>query len=119
MNIRGLGQASLILIILSILSACSMGDESKAWQQINQGALLIDVRTPGEFKSGHLEDAKLIPVDQLPSRLNEFGDDKDRAIVVYCKSGIRSDRAKSLLEEHGFTNVTNGGGYQRLLSSKP
>lgn len=119
MNIRGLGRLSFLLIILSMLGACSMGDESMAWQQINQGALLVDVRTPGEFKTGHLPGAKLIPVDQLPSRLDEFGDEKDRAIVVYCKSGIRSDRAKDLLEENGFTNVTNGGGYQRLISSKP
>ncbi len=90
-----------------------------AWQKIDQGALLVDVRTPGEYNAGHLPNAKLIPVDEVEKRLSEFGSDKSRPIVVYCKSGGRSGRAESILLANGYTDVTNGGGYQQLMSTKP
>jgi len=107
------------LLIATVLTACSNSVEEAAWQKINQGALLLDVRTPGEYNAGHLPNAVLIPVDQLPHRLNELGNDKHRAIVVYCKSGNRAGRAKNLLDQNGFTDVLNGGGYLSLLKSKP
>ena len=110
----------LLIIVFSFsLLACSKGDENVAWQKINQGALLVDVRTQGEFDQGHLPGAKLIPVNEVQQRIAEFGDDKNRPIVVYCKSGGRSGRAQSMLQEAGFTDVTNGGGYSSLMSSKP
>ncbi len=86
---------------------------------INSGALVVDVRSPGEFNQGHLPDAKLIPVNEVESRIAEFGDDKNRPIVVYCKAGIRAARAEATLKEHGYTNVLNGGGYSDLMASKP
>jgi len=108
-----------LVSLLVLLSACSKGDESMAWQKINQGALLVDVRTPAEFNAGHLPEASLIPVNEVEKRLGEFGDDKNRPIVVYCKSGARSGRAQSILLANGYTDVTNGGGYQQLMSAKP
>jgi len=109
----------LALLALSMLSACSLGDTSLAWNKIHEGAQLIDVRTAGEYQDGHLPGAKLIPVDELASRLDELGDDKTRPVVVYCKSGVRSSRAQKLLTENGFTDVVNGGGYASLMSVKP
>lgn len=106
------------LLVLTV-SACSKGDAEIAWTKVNQGALLVDVRTLGEFNEGHLPGAKLIPVSELENRLAELGDDKNRPIVVYCKSGIRSGRAEELLEAKGFTDVTNGGGYMAMKSVKP
>lgn len=76
-------------------------------------ALVIDVRTPGEFASGHHPRAVNIPVDQVQSRMAEFGD-KKKPVVVYCASGIRSSRAKGMLEAAGYTSVTNGGGFNDL-----
>lgn len=109
--------AAVLLLVVS--TGCSQGEPEGAWKMINDGALLVDVRSPGEFKDGHLSGAKLIPVGEVASRIAEFGDDKDRQIVVYCKRGARAAKAESVLRENGFTNVFNGGGYSDLVASKP
>jgi len=109
-----------IVFITMIASGCAIqGDTGKAWQMINDGALLVDVRTADEYKQGHLDGAKLIPVKEVENRLAEFGEDKSWPIVVYCKKGVRAGRAEEALLKHGFTNVLNGGGYDELMSSKP
>lgn len=71
-------------------------------------ALLVDVRTPGEFASGHVAGAVNIPLSQLGDRLSELGDRGD-PIEVYCRSGNRSSRAAGLLAGYGFTSVTDLG----------
>ena len=76
-------------------------------------ALVVDVRTPGEFASGHHPRAVNIPIDQVESRIAEFGD-KKKPVVVYCGSGVRSGRAKGILEAAGYTSVTNAGGFRDL-----
>ena len=71
-----------------------------AHAKVAKGALLLDVRTAGEFAAGCLPGAKNIPVQSLASRLGELA--KDRPIVVYCASGMRSASALSLLKKQGF-----------------
>lgn len=93
--------------------------EVAAWQLIDNGALLVDVRTPAEFAAGHLEGAINISHEQTLARIAEYGSDKSRSIVVYCRSGNRSGIAEGLLVGHGFTNVHNGGGYEGMLAAKP
>ena len=68
--------------------------------KVDAGALLLDVRTPGEFAMGAIPGAKNIPVQSLAGRLGELS--KERAIVVYCASGMRSASALSLLRRSGF-----------------
>lgn len=70
--------------------------------------LLIDVRTPEEFASGHIDGAVNIPVDALQSRLNEVPD--DQPIVVYCRSGNRSATASQILSQAGYTHIYDLGG---------
>lgn len=89
-----------------------------AWAAIRSGALLVDVRTQAEFAQGHLEGALLIPHDQIASRAGELGEDKSRAVVLYCRTGNRSSQAKKALESLGFTNVMNAGGYERLKEAE-
>lgn len=84
-----------------------------AQQKIAAGALVVDVRTPEEFKTGHLPGAVNIPVADVEARIAEFGD-KTKPVVVYCRSGNRSGRAKLMLEKAGYTDVVNGGGYSDL-----
>ena len=79
-----------------------------AKEAMASGAQLVDVRTTGEFASGHLPSAKNIPLHELSGRLGELGA-KDGALVVYCASGMRSARAKAVLEGAGFTKVYNLG----------
>lgn len=81
-------------------------------------AVVLDVRTPGEFSGGHLDRATNIPVDELPSRLADVdkltGGDKSKPIVVYCARGSRAARAKMALDGAGYTAVVNGGGIDDL-----
>jgi phage shock protein E len=70
--------------------------------------LLLDVRTKEEFQSGHIAGAILFPYDQLESSFREK--DKDRPIVVYCRSGRRSAIAKASLEGMGYSQVSDFGG---------
>ena len=74
---------------------------------INEGAFLVDVRSPREFAQGHVKGSVNIPLDSIPSQLSKFKNKKH--IIVFCRSGNRSSQAKSYLEQNGFTNVVNGG----------
>ena len=76
--------------------------------------IVIDVRTQEEWDSGHVEQAVLIPHEDIASRIAEVASDKDAKIVLYCKSGGRAGRAKEALEGMGFTNVENAGGYEDI-----
>jgi len=75
-------------------------------------AFLVDVRSPGEFASGHVKGSTNIPLDQVSSQLSKFKDKEQ--IVVFCRSGMRSSQAKSILEKNGFNNVTNGRTWQTI-----
>ncbi|HMV43426.1 MAG TPA: rhodanese-like domain-containing protein [Leptospiraceae bacterium] len=92
-------------------------DKKDVIDYIKGGALIVDVRSGEEYASGHYANAKNIPVDQVESRLSEFGD-KERKIVVYCRSGGRSGRAKGILDANGFKNVVNGGGLSDMPEVK-
>lgn len=74
---------------------------------IENGAFLVDVRTPEEFAEGHVNASVNIPLDQIAFRLEEF---KGKShVIVFCRSGARSGMAKSILNQAGIDNVTNGG----------
>src|SRR5690606_10226025 len=73
---------------------------------VADGALLLDVRTPGEFADGHVAGALNIPVQELEARVAEL--DPARSVVVYCRSGNRSGTAASMLRARGF-EVTDIG----------
>lgn len=93
--------------------AASPAVQSPIKEWLDGKALVVDVRTPGEFASGHHPRAINIPVDQVASRVSEFGE-KSKPIVVYCASGNRSGRAKQTLESLGYSSVVNGGGFRDL-----
>lgn len=84
------------------------GGKAALTQAISKGALIVDVRTPEEFAGGHYANAINIPVDQVESRLADFGADKGRPIIVYCRSGNRSSMAQRILQQNGFAQVLNG-----------
>lgn len=76
--------------------------------------LVIDVRTKAEYDSGHLEGALNIPYDVIGPQIGKVTEDKDREIVLYCRSGRRAGVALDALKALGYTNVTNAGGYEAL-----
>ena len=80
---------------------------------VKEGAIILDVRSKGEYRSGHIKGSVNIPVDQLQKNLHKFND-KKRPIITCCVSGMRSSSAKGILISNGYTNVHNGGGWQSL-----
>ncbi len=78
----------------------------QATQLFNQGkTLLLDVREEAEFATGHMRDAKNIPLKQLPTRLGEIDKFKDKTVIAVCATGVRSASASGLLKKSGFTDV--------------
>ena len=88
-------------------------DPTLAYRLFQEGALLIDVRSPAEYEASHLEGSRLIPISELQSHLDEVvklqGGDKNKPIVVHCQAGVRAGQAKEILMNAGFTQVTNLG----------
>jgi phage shock protein E len=80
---------------------------------VNGGAIILDVRSKGEFAGGHIKGAVNISVDTLRSNLSRLKD-KDKPIITCCASGMRSASAKSILQSNGYANVYNGGGWNSL-----
>ena len=73
------------------------------------GAVLLDVRTPQEYREGHIPGSQNVPLQQL-DKVEEVTENKDTGLYVYCHSGARSRQAVSLLKHMGYTNVHNIGG---------
>ena len=96
----------------------SILDSKSAWSIIESGAKVVDVRTASEFNAGHLPGAVNIPHDQLAARVAELLVKKEDNIVLYCKSGGRSDFALKLMLGLGFEKAVNAGGYDDLMLSK-
>jgi rhodanese-related sulfurtransferase len=76
----------------------------KARELVGQGWVLLDVRTPEEYRQGHPEPARNIPVQELPQRVAELGPPQTK-VVVYCQAGGRSAMAMQILRARGFTDL--------------
>ena len=109
-------RSSLVLIpILIFIIQCnspksveskSKNPEMSIKKQIEKGAFLVDVRTPEEFAEGSVKGAVNIPLDQVESRVNEFKGKS--SVIVFCRTGNRSEQAKEILEKNGIKNIENG-----------
>lgn len=80
---------------------------------VKQGAVILDVRSKGEYSGGHIKGSINVSVDALSNNLAKLKD-KNKTIITYCASGMRSASAKSILKSNGYTNVYNGGGWSSL-----
>ncbi len=114
----------VILLLAAAVAACGGGSASEQAAQVDLGSLpvdltvqqvnairnnpdvvLIDVREQWEYDEGHIPNVKLIPLGELPNRLNEIP--KDKFVVMTCRSGNRSNQATQFLRSQGFDNVHN------------
>ena len=77
--------------------------------QRTSGAVLLDVRTPREYRNGHIPGSKNVSLQTI-DRVDSVAQNKDTALYVYCQSGARSRQAAGLLKQMGYTNVNNIGG---------
>lgn len=80
-----------------------------------KGAIILDVRSKGEYAGGHIKGSINISLDTLSNNLSKLKD-KNKVIITCCASGMRSASAKSILKSNGFTQVHNGGGWSNLQS---
>ncbi len=84
----------------------------EAYQKYQQGVFFLDVRRVDEWETYHIPNTTLIPLEELPSRVNELP--RDREIVVVCRTGNRSAQARDYLRSVGFSTVTSmAGGVER------
>lgn len=123
----------IILIFTSLLAGCSSNTPNQPQQTSDASpapvtveapaenaktdespVFVIDVRSKEEWDTGHIETAVLIPHTEIAERIGEVTDNKDAKIVLYCAVGGRAGKAKTALENLGFTNVENGGGYDDM-----
>ncbi|MCB1190486.1 MAG: rhodanese-like domain-containing protein [Leptospiraceae bacterium] len=106
----------LLLIVFLFGLQVYAADKVSLVNALKSGAIVVDVRTPFEYGRGHYNGAINIPVDQISMRHKELGK-KGQNIIVYCRSGRRSEIAKNNLMQMGFTNVFNGGSLADMMSN--
>lgn len=82
-------------------------------QLVKNGAIIVDVRSRGEYASGHVNGSVNIALDQLSNNLHQLKD-KDQPIITCCASGMRSASARTLLVAKGYKSVYDGGGWSSL-----
>ena len=90
------------LLVLLLFSHCAWSTDVH-W---------VDVRSTGEYRGGHVGGAVNIPHTEITQRISEVTTDPNATLYLYCRSGNRSGKAKKALEQDGFTNVVNVGGYR-------
>jgi rhodanese-related sulfurtransferase len=96
----------IILMIFTRKKGGAMITAAEAREKIlNSRPVILDVRSAKEYATGHLEEAKLIPVSELGGRLDELSDLKNQEIIVYCHSGNRSRTAAAILAKNGFSRI--------------
>lgn len=120
----GLALGSGMMLLLPMLKGGAGGVPSlspaEAVTLINRShALVLDVRDDAEFASGHIADAKHIPLSSLPERLNELKKYKDKTVLVNCQRGMRSAKACDILRKAEFTQLHNlQGGLEAWTAAK-
>lgn len=94
-----------ILGLLLFLTACASAPDKTVW---------IDVRSASEYADGHIAGAVNIPHTEIAEQITTLKLDKDTKIALYCGSGRRAGIALETLQQLGYTNLTNEGGYKDL-----
>ena len=101
------------VVAFLLLKRLSLVTPATAREWLNKGALVIDVRSEGEFQERHLPRAINIPLGSLGDEIARRAPDKEQAILLHCLSGTRSGMAKARLKQMGYRNVFNLGSYGR------
>lgn len=97
----------LILVIALFVFSCN-----------SVHSIIIDVRTQEEWDNGYIEDAIHIPLSIISEDIDKFVKSYDEEILLYCRSGNRSGKAKEILEKLGYSNAINIGGISDIKKSK-
>jgi rhodanese-related sulfurtransferase len=110
--ILGIGAVAVVAaVVLLVVLLSGGGGQAKeisvgeAAAKGEQGAFILDVRTPEEWEQFHVADSTLIPLDELEARVDEVP--RDQEVVVVCRSGNRSQQGRDILLDAGFTDVSS------------
>lgn len=90
------------------------GPKTDYKELMRQGAIILDVRSKGEYASGNIPGSTNIPLPELANYLKKIPK-TNTPVITCCASGMRSESARKMLLNHGYTNVYNGGGWNSLL----
>jgi len=103
------------LIAFMVMRRSGQISKKEAIDYVKGGAAVVDVRSARDFNSGHLSQAFNIPLDDLKTLLPERIKDKNRVILVHCRTGLNSKKAKEILLHIGYKNVFILGSYERAF----
>ena len=105
--------AAVIIVAFFVLRRIGQISAKAAREHLKNGAVVIDVRSPGEFAGGHLPQALNMPVDQVETLVPRRVRDRSQVLLLHCQSGMRSGAAKKKLQALGYRNAFNLGSYGR------
>lgn len=108
-----------VLIVFFLIRRMSLISPVAAKEAFANGAVVIDVRSPSEYGSGHLQGTVNIPLGELSARIGTVCPDKNRVILLHCLSGGRSSMATGILKSLGYANAHNLGSYSRAEGILP
>lgn len=93
---------------MGLLNALFGKSTNNVEEYIAKNAIILDVRTIGEYRGGHIKNAKHIPLQELNNRINEIKK-LNKPVIVYCASGMRSGSGASILKSRGVDAINGGG----------
>lgn len=99
-------------MLAQIKSILGLGPKVDYKQLMQQGAIIVDVRTKAEYQGGHIKGSLNIPLNNLSNHYSKL--EKNKPVITCCASGMRSAQAKNILQSNGFKEVYNGGGWYGL-----
>ncbi|MHB8392141.1 MAG: rhodanese-like domain-containing protein [Acidobacteriaceae bacterium] len=102
-----------VVAVVYLLKRSGQISHKDARAHLENGALVIDVRTSAEFNSGHLPNAINLPLQEIETVLPRRVKDKTQLLLLHCQSGMRSGMAKKKLKSLGYVNAFNLGSYDR------
>jgi phage shock protein E len=102
-----------VAVVFFLFKRSGQISSREALAHLKNGAMVIDVRSTGEFKSGHLPAAINLPLDEIVTALPRRVKDKNQVLLLHCQSGMRSGMARQKLRRLGYVNAFNLGSLAR------
>jgi rhodanese-related sulfurtransferase len=113
MNWTSVAVIASLFVLLILLKRGGQVSSRAAAEYLRGGALVMDVRSAGEFTAGHLPRAVNLPLSEIESAIGRKVKTKDQVVLLYCQSGARSAEARRMLRTMGYEHAFNMGSYRR------